>query len=113
MRLRKSADGINFQNCLSVSNDAGALILADNVPLHFTASVISSTAPYTVRAVSDSLIFSKKSSDTTLAEGTRFVFDTVGGANAGSPFWQGVHHACSLVRETGASRYPRISFYFS
>ena len=58
-------------------------------------------------------MFRKKTSDTLLSEGSRFVFDGAGGQTLGNPFWQGVQYACTLVREGGVSRFPRFSFYWS
>lgn len=70
-------------------------------------------APCRIKADGQSLYLNKKTSDTNLSEGTRFVFDAAGGQVTGSPFWKGVRYSCLLVREDGSNRYPRYAFYWS
>jgi len=114
LRLRRSTDGVSFSDCLTVSRSTGWLSVSEDSTFAFEESSIDAVVPpYRITADGQSFYFYKKTSDTNLAEGTRFVFDAAGGQVTGNPFWQGVHYSCSLVRESGASRYPRYAFYWS
>ncbi|GGD09550.1 DUF2793 domain-containing protein [Aquisalinus flavus] len=111
--VKTSSDGATFREGLRLSAITADTIVSDGRKLQFEVPDLFSTPPYRIYASNDQFYFSKKTSDTDLASGSRFVFEAAGCQNTASPFWQGVQYACTAVNEGAATRYPRFSFFWS
>ena len=97
-----------------VPDTSGDTIIGTGEKISFPVTVNGSNREITLRAVGRNLLFSKPNIGESSADFTRYEMEGVGGLNgAGDPFWRGLHLSCPTIKENGANRFPRISFYWS
>lgn len=111
--IKVSEDGGAFVDALIIDGQTGDITAPEAHRLKFATTINTAPAEFSLRANGKNFEFSKQNDDASVAGGSLFLFQHAGGNNAGNPFWQGVHYACTPVSEGGAARYPRFSFYWS
>ena len=108
-----SDDGITWDDALTINPSSGDYSLRQGAILKFPTVINGNDQEMSVRVVNGDFIFTKPYSDTSLADGAKYVLSNVGSNNSGNAFWQGVHLVCPTVRENGADRFPRYAVYWS